>query len=351
MKKKIILFIPVILLIVFIKYFTGNYSIKYKRNGYNVLESFKSKQAHFVLSNGQATYDYMYISPRKFNKKIVSKVEEKEVNGYICVTPIIKGFKKKTLCYKDGEIVSLEIALEEEIDYVAKNDFEYNTLTKDEYILIWKYDGFYYLNKDEYKTINLFNTNRYSNDLMYQIDAYLIFPKYDNNYLFSSFYVLDMTSGKYTEISTNYSINYDSYITGNHKNSIFLFDNKNENLYEINYKNKKVSLIGSEIKGFIKYENKKKKEALKEDYTINKITYFESNEKPIIAVNNTFIYDNGYKFKYNQEEVLPINNINDTVYFIYKDNIYKYDEGITTFIAHYFELNFNNNNNVFVYKK
>ena len=186
---------------------------------------------------------------------------------------------------------------------------------------------------------------------MYQIDAYLIFPKYDNNYLFSSFYVLDMTSGKYTEISTNYSINYDSYITGNHKNSIFLFDNKNENLYEINYKNKKVSLIGSEIKGFIKYENKKKKEALKEDYTINKITYFESNEKPIIAVNNTFIYDNGYKFKYNQEEVLPINNINDTVYFIYKDNIYKYDEGITTFIAHYFELNFNNNNNVFVYKK
>ena len=54
--------------------------------------------------------------------------------------------------------------------------------------------------------------------LMIRQDKYLVFPNYENEYQFDTFVILDMTSGKYDLIKTNYNINYDSYYAGNNKN-------------------------------------------------------------------------------------------------------------------------------------
>jgi hypothetical protein len=200
------------------------------------------------------------------------------------------------------------------------------------------------------KSINLFNSERYSNDLMFKIDNYIVFPKYQNNYLFNTFIILDMTTGKYKEVETKYSINYDSYYVGNNKNSLYLFDNKNENLYEINYKKNKVDLVGSSIRGFIKYENGREKNAKLEEYTKDKITYFDSEEE-LVKVNNNVISYNDYELKYSDYDVNATIVIEDKVYYVYKDNVYKYDKGKTTLVCHYFELNFNSEGRIFVYIK
>lgn len=349
MKKKILVIFPVLIIIIIIKYLTGNYEITYKIDDYLIKETSSKNEMHFIITHDNVDYDFIYLESRKLSKKRVTKITLEEINDNICLTPKIKGYESYTLCNHNEEIITKELA-EDTFSFEEFNeDFKYNKLTNNEYMLIWKYDGFYYLNGNEYKSINLFNTNRYSNDLMYQIDKYLIFPKYENNYEFNSIYILDITTGKYKEINTSYSINYDSYYAGSHKNNIYLFDNKNENLYEINYIKSRVTLIGSNIKGYIKFVESRKENASLTEYTKDKITYFEENEKIMTADNNYLIY-NDYKVKYFNENVKVINTFNNNIYFIYRDNIYKYNDKIQL-IAHYFELNFNNNNLIFVYDK
>lgn len=349
MKKKVLLIFPVLIVIVFIKYLTGNYEISYKIKEYKIKEISKNDETHFIITYEDTLYDFIYLEGRKISKKRVKDVKNEEVNGYVCLTPKISGYDSYTLCSDGEEVVSKEIAESSLLYKEYSEDFKYNKLDDNEYILIWKYDGFYYLNGSEYKTINLFNSNRYSNDLMYQVDKYLIFPKYESNYEFKTFYILDMTKGKYKEISTSYSINYDSYYAGIHKNSLYLFDNKNNNLYEINYKNNSVILAGNEVKGYIKYVNNKKESASLNDYSKNKITYFNSGEKIISAENNFLVYNN-FKVKYSNENVKVINSFDRNIYYIYKDNIYKYNNN-TNLVAHYFELNFNDKVIVFAYSK
>lgn len=351
MKKKVLLIILVCLVIVlFVHYKTGDYTIKYKLEEYEVTESFNGKEAHFIITIEDKTYDYLYFHKRFFDRKRVTRIDSEEVNDYLCLTPSIKGLEGYTICSSGEEALTKEVIENSLIYEESDKDFEFNSLSEDEYMLIWKYDGFYFLNDKEMKSINLFNSERYSNDLMYKIDNYIVFPKYENNYLFNTFIILDMTTGKYKEVETKYSINYDSYYAGNKKNSLYLFDNKNENLYEINYKKNKVELIGSSIRGFIKYENGKEKNAKLEEYTKDKITYFNTNKESVNVNNNVMIY-NDFNLKFSNFDINVIDVIEDKVFFVYKDNVYKYEKGITNLVCHYFELNFNSEGKIFVFNK
>lgn len=351
MRKKVLLVVVVcVLLVLFIIDKTSDYSIKYEIDGFQVTESFKKNKAHFIIEKDDKMYDYLYFHKRFFDRKIVSSIHSEEVNGYLCLKPNINGLDGYYICSNGEENITREV-LDKSIVYEeSSKDFKFNSLDNNEYMLIWKYDGFYYLNGNEMKSINLFNSERYSNDLMFKIDNYIVFPKYENNYLFNTFIILDMTTGKYKEVETKYSINYDSYYVGNNKNSLYLFDNKNENLYEINYKKNKVDLVGSSIRGFIKYENGREKNAKLEEYTKDKITYFDSEEE-LVKVNNNVISYNDYELKYSDYNVNATNVIDDKVYYVYKDNVYKYEKGRTTLVCHYFELNFNSEGRIFVYSK
>ena len=218
-------------------------------------------------------------------------------------------------------------------------------------MLIWKYDGFYYLNKNEVKNLNILNENRYSNDLMIAKDNYLIFPKYEKDYTFNSIIVINMETGKYSTIKYDYDINIDSYYAGSSKNILYLFDNKNEKLYEINYKKDKITLVGSESLGYFKLVKGKEVKASINEYTKEKITCFEEEGNVISADSNIITLDNGFKYLYNNNDVKVIKVIDDEVFFIYKDEIFKYSKGTTKFICHDFELNFNSDNVVYVYQK
>jgi len=351
--KRVFYVIVCLLLMCVVKFFVSSYKINYEVGKFNVQETALKKHMYFEIDYKGVKYNFMFYEGRKLFKKMVRDVKVTKSDGVVCLNPDIKGYESYTICSKDGELLTLPLANNTVYEDI-NDDFLYNNnLSNNEFILIWKYDGFYYLNGDDYKSINIFNKDRYSNDLMFKLDKYLIFPEYSSDYQFNNFIVLDMESGKYEYIDMKDDIHYDSYIVGNRKNNFYIFDNKSEKLYEVNYKRKTSKVIGNEIDGYIKYVNNKKEEAKLQDYKQYKITYFESESSMLNVRDNYFTYsiNNKIKTKYFNDTIKYIDKHKDNIYFINKDNIFRYNNQSTEVIAHYFEFNFNNNNIVYIYNK
>ena len=355
MIKKFFWFVVVLSFVVIIKFFVSDYTIYYDTLDYKVKEVYADGVMYFEVVYEDVVFNYVFYDNRKITKKRVKSIKKEESSGSVCLTPEIKGFDSYTVCSNGDSLASLDVINNKELSNNNKNDFYFSdVLDKNEFILIWKYDGFYYLSKDGQKSINIFDKDRYSNDLMFQVDNYLVFPKYGSDYFFSDFVVLDMTDGNYKSISSDYQINYSSQVVGNNKNSIYIFDNKDNKLYEVNYKKRKVKLIGDSIKGYVKFVNGKKKNASLNDYLKDKVTYFEKDKSIINVEGNYFnyVFNENVKFKYfNDSNVRYVNNYEENLYFVSSDNLYKFDNNKTILLVHYFEFNFNNKDIVYVYNK
>ena len=61
-------------------------------------------------------------------------------------------------------------------------------------------------------------------------DKYLVFPNYSEEYMFDGFIIMDVSTGKYKEFSTNFSISYESEYVGEKGSNLYLFDKKNKDL-------------------------------------------------------------------------------------------------------------------------
>ncbi len=347
----VILFFSVIIIV---KFFTAQYSISYVIEDFNIKEEARNGTMYFEITYDNKIYNYMFYNSRKLTKKRIKSVKVEKIGESLCLTPDIKGIDSYSVCHDGTSLVSEHILKDKNYDNKTEDFYYSKKLNKNEFVLIWKYDGFYYMNEDEQKSINIFNKDRYSNDLMYQKDKFLIFPKYSDAYLFSDFVVLDMTSGDYKYITTDYKINYNSKVVGEHNNSIYLFDYTSNKLYEVNYKKRRCKLVGDEIKGYIKYENGRKKEASLNNYIKENYTFFEDDNKYLDVDKNYFSYcnNNSIKFRYFKDDNIKfVDSYKNNLYFVSDDNLLKYTNNSVELLVHYFELNFNSGNVVFVYNK
>lgn len=341
--KKLIYIFSLIVVIILLKYYLSDYEVKYKVNNYNVVEKVSDNYTYIDIYVDSVKYSFKYDLKRSINKKRVKKLDISDG----CVRPIMSGYDTYFICYKDGEFTTKNIEID---DSKFDEDIKYNKyLDSSEYIYIWKYDGFYKFHSDM-ESVNMFLSDKYSNDLMISYDKYLLMPRYDKEYTFSDFYLLDMKSSKYKTIKSKYSIHYDSYYSGIYKNKVYLFDNKSNELYEINIDKLSVKLVGNEFKGYIKYVNNKRKSAKVSEYTKDKITYFKTKDEFMYVDKNKFSYDKVSYVKYfNSEDIDIVSVYKDVIYFIYEDNLYRYKDSDVSLIIHYFEYNFNKNNITFVY--
>lgn len=367
MKNKIILIaFLLVFLFFYYKYSTSSYSINYKIDDIKVLEKYNKNRFYFELNYDGKIFNFDLYKTRSLKKHLVKDIEVLKVDDYICLIPTIRNIETYPICRDKDNLVSYDLINNEELDNKVKTlkykkyelnketDFEYlENLDKNEYALIWKYNGFYLLNGNKTKEINIFKKDRYDNVLTTQINDKILMPNYDEAHIFTSFILLDITTGKYNKIETKYEIDYDSYIVGNYKNSVYLFDNKHVSLYEINTKTKKVHLIGNEEKGYIKIIDGKKKSAKKSEYVIDKIKVINTLEKDTFVTSNYFYYKENTKVIskfFEHEDIKIIYTNKDNIYFVYEDDLYKYNKlHGTKEILHYFELNFNYKTNVFVY--
>ena len=368
MKKSLFLIIIVTLIAVLTKFYISNYKIEYNVNDYDVKTIYKNKRFYFEIKKDKI-FNFDIYSKRKLSKTKVYKIEELNLANYYCIIPFIKDMKTYPLCYskETQEYIDYNLINDELLaDYQYKSnlnskpekDFEYyNLLKENEYIALWTYKGYIIMNGKSFKNVNIFKKDRYDNSLSYIIDNTIYMPNYDEEHEYSKMIKLNLETHKIDSISLEKKIDFDSYIVGNIKNKLYIFDNKNSILYELNLKNSKLSVIGNTEKGFIKYKDGKWLICSKTEYKINKIKIDNHKDS-----NYTYKIKNGLfkQIKENNNITTKISDnisniiyeYNDDIYYIYEDNLYLYNslKGNNKVFYNY-ELNFNKDNTIFMYIK
>ena len=361
MKKSISIIFLILLVVVLIKYFSSNYEINYKLDGYNVKTIYKNKRYYISIDD---KYNFDIYKKRGLPKLKIKNIKTIESDNLKCIYPIIKNVNTYPLCYLNDEYVDYNLIDNEllskykkEYDNVSDGNFYFNkNLGKNEYIYLWNYKGFYKMNNDVLETIDMFEEGKYDNSLMYQFGNQIIFPNYNEEYIFKSMYLINMLNGKESIIGSDYEISYNSYIVGNIKNKIYLFDLKELKLYEINTKKLTIKLVGSEELGYYKYEDNRKVNAKVSEYKNKEVEYTNeliSNYKYEII--DDILYktfnENDLKLKvFAGKNIKLISEHNNILYFVSEDKLYKYDSISLYKIFNYFELNFNNNNIIYIYQ-
>lgn len=381
MKRNIMIIILTILVIILIiRYVTINYSITYNVDNYTIKEYYKNNRMYFEIQDNSEyksglddviysfTYNFDMSMKRKLFKKMINRVEKVEHDDEVCIYPNIKGKKTYPLCYKNGEQTSYYLMENNEMkDFInslginesnepSLDTFKfYNNLSKNEYIAVYKYNGFYILNDDKIKSINLFDKDRYDNTPCIRVDNYLILPE-EAEYEFKKFIVIDLKTNKYTYIEGNQDISFDSIFLGYIKKKVYLLDNKNSKEYEIDLKEKEIKLIGDYEKGFRVYRDGKLKTGMISELKEN-IGF--GNEEVISNYEYKVIDNKLYKmFKDNQDiktvlynkEVNIIKEYDNELFFLDNDTLYKYNplSGIKIILKNE-EINYNQTNFIYIY--
>ena len=406
MKKNIKLILIIFVLILFFEFVTFifkhshevKYNIETKDHKYVINEVYKNKKYYFLISDKKNKYKYSFETDNKFHKskKVVKKIYEYKLDDMLCIYP---GLKKKAdvniVCSKDNKTYSYTYYKNKLNDFVKtlkENGYSSNSWKKDNNyqtkidtlkvynknindntsLYIYKYDGFYAINKEENEKLKLFKNDNYNNTLGAQISNYYIIPDYDEKYDYSKFYRINMKNNKVKEVTYKYEISKDSYINGIIDDEIYLFDKDELVQYKIYKKGKKIKEVGNKEADVLYYDLGFKKESVytfrDEEMTFKTfkdyISKIENNTSIKFLRNNidTYYYqtkdNNVYYYNINSKQKVLLFNMkisdfklyNDTIYFINNDTVYSYNinEGLKKLVV-YSELAFNYENRISIY--
>ncbi len=362
MKKNICIIFLFLFLLIIIKYFSSNYKITYSLDNHKIITIYKNKRFYISIDN---KYNFDIYKKRSFSKLKINKIKEITSNNLECLYPEIKGVNTYPLCYYNDEYVDFKLIDDEALNkykiqkkYDSNGNFYFNNnLTTKEYVYLWNYKGFYQMNNKNLETLDLFNEGKYDNSLMYKIDNKILFPDYNQEYEFNKFYLINMVNNKMSIIESKYEISYNSYIVGSIDKKIYLFDIKELKLYEIDLRRLRIQLVGSEELGYYKYENEKKVYVNLSEYRNRNITYSEksnSNYRYEIVDDSLYkIYlEDKLKMKiFEGNNIKIIGEYKNILYFTCEDKFYKYTPDKLSKIFNYFELNFNENNIIYLYNQ
>ena len=303
-----------------------NYTKKYQKNDVRISETYdkKNKLYYFSFIYNNIEFDYLIESKYKIDRILIDKIEIiKNKKDDFCLIP--RGeINFIPLCYQDNEILHYSLVNDELKKQLPKNLFKKNNLLenyKDIEIynenytyLIWNYDGFYYINKDTKKKIDILKKEFYNIDLIGYTKDYLVVGDYDSNYTFNSFYTIEFKNGNLKKHELNRDIYFDSYFIGFEKNKIYIVDNKEKLMYEFNAKNGEIEKIKS------KFLKNNKWEEVNINTLINKKQEFEYSSNYHYLLNENSLYMNCSSKKINtkiSEDLTSIIRINnDDIYYI-----------------------------------
>ena len=383
MNKKLLL-IPIILviIIIFIKSINKNtikYKIKTNGHTYSIIEKEKKDNYYFEISYNKKVYPIIIFNLGK-GKKQITKIYDYITDEYQCILPIF-GNKVLTdiMCYKDDIIYNYQAIKDTDamLDKYVESIKEYNqydTNTEDKFnniityydeidkkVSITTYKGLI-INKEE---IKLFDKDVYNNKISVYVGNYYVTADYNSSYEFEKFYVVNLSSKEVSTIKSKEPISFDSYIQGIVDNKIYLFDPENEIQYEINPKNKKITITSND---YIKYysNNKWSKVSVKQAKKELLFTYEELgkySEYDKYYENKYYVYlikgSNLYRLNKNKINIktyildIPVTNINtneDYIYYVDNDELYYYSDvtGLRLVLINK-ELEFNKNIKYYIY--
>ena len=368
MKKKLLIILFISFVIILYKFYFSNYEISYNLNNYDIYTKYNNNRYYFEIKDNNITYNFDVYEKRKLSKVFINNIKKIEINDYDCIVPSIKTLDSYPLCYDkkndfqiDYNLIDSELLDDYKINTSIiekpnKDFIYYNNLNKNEYIALWTYNGYIIMNDKKYNIVKLFNKDKYDNTLAYIIDDTIYMPNYDQEYEYNSLIALNIVNQKSAKLNLNYSIDYDSYIVGNIKSKLYIFDNKSAILYEINTKNGETKIFSSNEKGYVKYENNKFVKCSKQEYKVDKIKFNNNDSIYTYEYKNGTLkylkYNKNIKTKINNKEIINIFENNNNLYYILDNYCYLYNpkDGNSKVFYNY-ELSFNNANTVFMYIK
>ena len=363
LKPEVRLYLIIVLVVLLILFFfiPKNYTKKYKKNDYQIVETYNKKTKRYSLniSKDDKVYEYNFTS-KYLGKKLIKNIETKENDNTTCIVNNLKNKENKVLCIKDGNNIDYRLVTDIELDeYKNSREVKYNKIDGistfdllDKNYLIWNYNSFKYIENNNSGEIKLFNSDYYNISLATLINDYLVIPNYDAGYNYKELILINLKTKTKESWKLNYDVSFESYVLGTYKDSIYLVDKKNKVEYELNIKKRTMDVIGNENReGKILVNNKFEKiTMLKLINNIMSFTYDDDQEyilegtKLILKTNNTKVLLSN----------LAVNKIvyktNNYVYYLVRDTLYYYDQNVGEVkVMSNFEWNFNSDNVIYIY--
>ena len=363
--KKYKILIPILLIIIIITIFfifQQDYSKTYNINDYEIIEKYnsKTKRYSFLIVKYNETYELNFTHDYLFTKNLITNIEEKTNDKEKCILPTLqKELSTTPLCKNDTENIDYTLT---DIEYdnfpktkeqQEKNieDIKIYTNLNHNYLL-WKYNNLLYIDQDKNETIKLFNNDYYNIDLATKINNYFFIPDYDSGYEFQTVYLINIQTLKPELWKLNYELSTNSTILGTYQNNIYILDKKDKIEYELDIQKRTMKIVGNENKDGIIYENDKIKKVSILKIINDDIKFTNHYDQNYILENNKiYLQTQNTKTLITNQYIDKIIAQNDTyIYYLVKDNLYYYDIfQKETKVLQYFEWNFNNNNNIFIY--
>lgn len=393
--KLILMIFVLIILICFSKKLlqvsTLHYKLKYDKNEFEIKETYAKDNYYIEIINSEKVYPIRIYNNLNNKRKIIDKIYFYQDMEFECLLPIINGeIIVDIMCYKDEiiydyhNIIGLDINLDDYVDSIELYDIDrfaddlskensintvkvYRNNNINNIVAITTYKGLIISGIE----IELFKEDIYNNKISTFVDNYYLIADYNNNYEFENFYVVDLISKEIFKIKSKNEISLDSYIQGIVDSKVYLYDKDNENQYEIDINNKKITLISSD--NSIKYyknntwqnmnKNKIKDEVYFDYETLeNNFSDYDEILEDVyyyyLFKKNKVNYDlyrvdknnlNVYKFLL----TVPTTSIsynNNYIYYVFNNKLYYYSDstGLKTLLEDS-ELEFNNTIKYYIY--
>ena len=343
--KKLVLFIItlflVFMLFVIITFIPKNYNYNYDINNINITEKFdKTKKVYtFAFSSDDNTFEYAishkYIRTRGLIRSL-------SLNDN-CLTIKSKYFEEITLCkneennyitsYYDKEFDNNKLSTYEKIDIYNLNNKKY---------YIWNYYDLLFISDKKNEKINLFKTDLYQLNIVYELNNYLVIADYNEKYTFNKFYLINSKNNKVKEVTLNQKLSMNSYILGNYKKNIYLYDPEAEKEFKINLFKETISKNNYEIL----VNNSWEKTSVNKLNKMN-VSFYNDNDFEFVLEDSNLYYKTPVSkiLITNLKVERIIKQIDSEVYFISDDSLYyaSLSKDIIKLMT-YSEWKFNNKN-------
>lgn len=404
--KKIVQFVLVLAILFFvfqfgINLFKNKHVIDYslKKNNKKVYvheEYYKDKKIDyyfFEITIGKTKFVFDINNSFNKQKEILKDIKLYEEDDLICISPVyIKNNNKSTIVcnvaneqysytsIKDnydlkGFVESIENYNKD--DYKSKNnstDIDRNKVYKgniyeEENIIVYNYDKLEKITKSSSSVIKFADYDIYQNELGILIDKYYIMPKYENKPEFKSFLIIDISKEEISELDFENKLSTNLYINGVVNNKLYLFDKSNLVQYEIDPKRQNYRIIGNKntngqyydgewnTKNIYEFSRKKLEFANKYPIKEKYVEAFETDKFYYYYQSNGSFYKvykknlNKPIYLFNSKNIKEISVVNDNIYFIKDNTLYRHDDFGTKKILVNKEFQYNYNNIYGVYIK
>lgn len=345
-------YIGLFLLFLIILFLPKNYNKNYIENNVEISENYnkKTKSYYFLFSYNDIKLDYLVEESYHIERNLIKNVEiVEDAENNFCIIPSGDKLSFIPLCYQDNKQIHFHLVNEELKNKLNKNLFataklidtyEDVEIYNDSYTyLLWNYNGFYYLNSESKKKIDIFDKELYNVNLIGYTEDYLAIADYDSNYTFNKIYTIDLKKGNLKKYELDRNIYFDSYFIGYEKNKLYIVDNKESAMYELNVKNGKLEKISSKIlkNGMWEKANIKTLLNKKEEFTYKTNYFYELKDGNLYLDYNT---DLKTLVDTNIKSLVKIDN--EDIFFLKDSELYHFSpEKGTEKLLNYFEWNFN----------